>query len=955
MNNKRYLVLLVITIITAITVTTNLPITVFANNEEETVLVRIGYTENYGFIKYPTIEGNEGYGYEYFNKINEFTDTNYEFEYILCAWSDGLEMLENGELDILGPAHFTEEREQFFTYSQNPIGKDMLILASLDPDYLTESSYQKLNNGTVLIREGDASLPILQQYFNDNDLETQIIQSEDMDIQYELERQEYDFLFSGSMQMEVNLNIVMTLGSSPVYLMANKNCQDIIDDFDLAILQIADNEYLFQEQLYLKYFNHNTINNDYIDDDEYALLQSQPLYKVGVENLYTGIGITDSDLIDGLYLDIVTFIANKAEINVEFHEINKNTSETDLAKLDFYLPVNTLTYVGNKRQSDSYMQTPIIIVESDNYDKESIATIGVLGYYGLDESNIKYITNEKSIKVYDNLEDLISAFTQGEITKIMLTDATYRISYQDIAKRDHTIKSTAYHIDPKIAYSNGFDDDKIEVINKLITYINDEFVETALLKHVALANETLYNQAMKTYVQLIFGIILISAFIVHYVRQHRKNELEKLSNIDELTGLLTAQKFNETVANILKDDLDNEYTLITLDIDNFKYINEIYSFDVGSTILKLTANHLQAYATDELPVARLSNDTFVMLVKNISVENRCSLLDELNSNSEIHKNFHMLIDKSYYITFSIGCYNIIDRKLEINYMLDCCNLARSYSKETLGIALNFFSDDMREKESIKNNIVSRMNQAIIDKEFVLFYQPKFNINTQAVVGAEALVRWFVDDKMMPPNDFIPLFEENGFIETLDYYVLETACEFICKYADKNLPTISVNLSGVTIMKHDVVLRIIDIVKSYNVSPKCLDLEITESAFVNQFDLAISRIDELRAFGFTISMDDFGAGISSLGRLKGISLDILKIDREFIIESFENEKADKIFRNIINMAKDLELETVAEGIETAEQLEFLKEISCDVGQGYFFSRPLPEKDFIALLIEKLENN
>lgn len=199
----------------------------------------------------------------------------------------------------------------------------------------------------------------------------------------------------------------------------------------------------------------------------------------------------------------------------------------------------------------------------------------------------------------------------------------------------------------------------------------------------------------------------------------------------------------------------------------------------------------------------------------------------------------------------------------------------------------------------------------------------------------------------PPNDFIPIFEKNGFIERLDYYIFEQVCGWIQSHKGEGIPPISVNLSGITLVQADLCDNLKRIMEQYEITPDQIDVELTETAFVDSSDEALSAVSQLKAMGLAISMDDFGAGISSLNRLKKIDIDTLKIDRELIIDQEENEKGASILKNILMMAKDLNVKTVAEGIETQQQLEILQSFGCDMGQGYYFSRPVSGAQLLAL--------
>ena len=240
-----------------------------------------------------------------------------------------------------------------------------------------------------------------------------------------------------------------------------------------------------------------------------------------------------------------------------------------------------------------------------------------------------------------------------------------------------------------------------------------------------------------------------------------------------------------------------------------------------------------------------------------------------------------------------------------------------------------------------------MRKAIENNEFYLCYQPKINIFTDRIVGAEALLRWNNKELgMISPEEFIPIAEKNALIKLIDIYVLERVCMHIKEWIDKSIEAIpiSVNLSKVHLESNTLLDRIQIITRKYNIPTELIEFEITEGIYTGNINKIVVLIDKLREAGFRISIDDFGKGDSSLGLLKNISFDVLKIDRSFFIEQNDIERAQKIIKKVIDLAHELGMDIVAEGIEMKEQVDFLKEVDCSVVQGFYFARPMQWKDF-----------
>lgn len=462
--------------------------------------------------------------------------------------------------------------------------------------------------------------------------------------------------------------------------------------------------------------------------------------------------------------------------------------------------------------------------------------------------------------------------------------------------------------------------------------------------------EVICIHGLKKNLNLFDFILTISAFIMNNIQIKMTNtKLENLVNYDELTGLCSEYRFKCNVKQLLEDDLESKYSILSINIDNFKYINSIYGYETGTQVLIIIGELMKGSAKYSHLVTRSFADTFLLIVDSEGIE------ELIHSHTQVftmpEKRLKEITSEDFTISYSLGYYDIVDNTLDISYMIDCATIARNEGKQTTGYTVHKFTEEMRLERSLNGEITATMYDATINNEFIMYYQPKVELSTYKIIGAEALVRWVRHGEIMAPNDFIPLFEKNGFIEKLDYYVLESVCRFISNHNKENeIPRISVNLSGITLMKSDLIERFKEILGRYQVKQEQIVVEITETAFVAHFDEVAKQIADLRSVGFAIAMDDFGAGVSSLNRLKDVTIDLLKLDQGFIKESMDKNKSSVIVRNVLNMVTEMNLESVGEGIETEEQLNMLKELGCDIGQGYYFAKPLPEEEFLAKLRE-----
>lgn len=422
-----------------------------------------------------------------------------------------------------------------------------------------------------------------------------------------------------------------------------------------------------------------------------------------------------------------------------------------------------------------------------------------------------------------------------------------------------------------------------------------------------------------------------------------QSDLERLAYYDELTGIPNKNLFNLTAKNLIQKG-QGQYAYVIFDINKFKMINDIFGYVYGDLLLKHIANIISEEITEEETAARFSGDIFHSLCRFTS---RTQLETRLMALADKISHLSFAEDADYRISACMGIYVIENTNALIETMGDRAGFAVKKIKNSYATSLYFYNDDIRNRILEEQEIENDMQGAIVNEEFKVYIQPKYSLKTMQIEGGEALVRWEHPRKgMLSPDAFIPLFEKNGFITTLDMYMLEQVCKRLRAWMDKGLKplVISVNQSRLHMHSPCYLSTITKILNSYEIDPKWIELEVTESTFFEDKEKMIQILKLLHEFGFGISMDDFGSGYSSLNMLHEIEVDVLKIDKNFFNERSNSSRGKKIVNNIITMASDLNIVVVAEGVETQEQVDFLMKTECTLVQGYYFDRPMPADEF-----------
>lgn len=459
-----------------------------------------------------------------------------------------------------------------------------------------------------------------------------------------------------------------------------------------------------------------------------------------------------------------------------------------------------------------------------------------------------------------------------------------------------------------------------------------------------------YTAAISIFIILLFAGVLI--YVVYVLNKNRR-KLAEYAYTDSAVNCRNLNAMYRDMEKILRSKTDKHLAVIRFDIDKFKYINDIYGYQAGNDVLLHITNILSELTMENECFCRISNDYFAALLQYDTEDELTDRICNIINNIE---NLSVYGNRPLDISVSMGVYVITNYQMSINSMLDCAATAHKAVKNNRITKYVFYSEKMRSQLTNEKNIENEMVPALAQKQFEVYYQPKYSIGTNTLQGAEALVRWNHPKRgLISPNEFIPIFEKNGFIANLDLYVFEEVCIHLSNWLKQGKPIVpvSINLSRVHIYEPNFMNKFKIILDKYRLSPSLIEFEITETTALENTRKLIDIIDSIHHAGFRVSMDDFGSGYSSLNMLKELPIDTIKIDREFFIDCENNNRAKEIVLSIVSLAKRLNMEVVAEGIETEGQLALLKEIHCDIAQGYLFARPMrmPEFEKQLLLSEK----
>lgn len=551
-----------------------------------------------------------------------------------------------------------------------------------------------------------------------------------------------------------------------------------------------------------------------------------------------------------------------------------------------------------------------------------------------------------SVLFYSVFSIICSCFTLFSIPRSIQNEMLKQLS------DNINIGIFCFNLERKCIYSNStakkFFLAKDEILNELksLLALRKDFVKRNIEikqddKTLTLAEEFSYllDSQKKAY-----GYILKLNDITEELNKASEELFD--STHDALTGLLTRDAFYSETEKILKSDPNSQYYMICTNIKNFKLVNDLFGSEKGDEFLKEFAKKLKNSQYKTILTGRITGDRFAILLNKTEVDE----VDALQKIKELEK---FTFSLNYKLHIFVGIYKITDINENVSSMFDKAVLAIKNISENYSVNVAYYDNDMLSILKKNREVINAFYDALNNNHFKMYLQPQVRCSDEKVVGAEALVRWETEKGVIhSPASFIKILEDNGLIHELDKFIWEKAVQLLQKWQLLGIDHhISVNVSTRDFYLIPLYETFTSLVTKYGIPPQKLKLEITETALVHDLKRHKQIITDLQKFGFTIEMDDFGSGYSSLTILKNISINILKIDMMFLSKTKHKERSKKILESVIKMAQKLGIKIIVEGVEDKEQAEFLRNLNCDFFQGYLYSKPITVANFESNYISK----
>ena len=941
-----------------------LPVIACAQGREK--VVRVGWYDS----SYNTMDQSgrrSGYAYEYQLKLAGYTGWTYE--YVTGSWPELMQMLIDGEIDLMSDVSYTEERAEQMLYASLPMGlEDYYIFVAPGNQEITPGDASSLNGKRVGVNKSSIQADFYRDWETRNGVRAQLIEVSCS------EEESLRMLKTGELDAYVTVDAfvdptqaapVCKVGSSDFFFVVSKDRPDLLAELNAGMNRIQDENRYYNQQMFEKYIKRAGANA-FLTSEEVDWLSSHGTIRVGYQDNYLAFCAADKATgeLTGVMKDYLDYASDcMANAHLDFEAIAYPTSASALAamkngEVDCVFPANfcgydaeTLGVAMTPPLTDTEMYAVVSLSEQKTLGEKEYVVVAVNeGNPNYDAFLLEHFPDWRKV-YYPTTGDCLKAVADGVADCVLISNYRFN-NIARLCERYHlTTLTTGVEMDYCFAVEKG-ETALYSILAKVVGQVPKSTVNAALSYYITkdakltFADFIVDNLAAVMAVMAAVVLVILTLMVRSMRAERRASELISATETDELTGLYNRNFFFEYANRMWREHPETPMDAIVLNIEQFHSVNALNGREFGDHILRVLGNEIRVVANDAGGIAgRFEADRFDIYCRHRSdyqevFDRLQNTLDDLAPNASIRLRIGVMPWQEH-----------LEPVLMFDRARAACSMARGHYKEHLIV----FNEQVQERELYEQRLLNDLRRAVDAFEFEVYYQPKYNIQTEPprLVSAEALIRWRHPELgMIAPDDFIPLFERNGKIGIVDKYVWSETARQIARWREKYGVTIpvSVNLSRVDVFDPALESILDGHLLYHGLEHDALKLEVTESAYTENADQVIQVVESLRSKGYEIEMDDFGSGYSSLNMLSAMPIDVLKMDRAFIHNIEHSEKDLQLVALILDIARKLNVPVIAEGVETASQMQLLKKLGCALVQGYYFSRPLPPSEFETTILQ-----
>lgn len=910
--------------------------------------IRVGYFDSSGFLE-KTEEGHRGYAAAYLQELS--STTGWKYEYVEAPRAKLPQLLQSGKVDLLCMARPGKHAAQEFQFSALPAGIETGTLQALPFSPLLYNDFSAFDGLRIgMLYDSDYN-DDFASFAKQNGFSFQ-------PVYFYHTAQLLRALSSGQIDAFIDTDLsgtsygktVAHFSVQPFYFAASADNPALMADLNAAMADLFVRDPDFTNGLRDTYYGHENYGSPIFTPKEQAYLNTHPSltmncnFPPNVLNKATDIAVIQEFLSliserSGINFVYVSETAN----NVMHPAPNLPTKAADLTAC-VYAPAND--QAKESRCTQAYLSLPIVLLGTSQ-QKPVLAqpTVGVSDTM----PNVYRFLNATSpgytFCSFSSFHEMVEALESGNVDMIASTQSGAEALFCDYPDETFYLMPNSFSCPFSIEVSSTLDPVVLTILNKAIGSISPTEASMIWLSHGRQTEETTLLIWLEKNFTLIFTLVILIGLtalsLALFIRRRRTAKLLALAYTDPLTGGKNLACFKQQAHRLLAP-MPARYAVVTVDINNFRTINELHSFEYGDRLICVVHEILLRQIDQHELCAHDVADQFVLLwdcSDPDALPMRFNRLFEELEHIDLAANGLPLMA----VTVHCGVCQIHTYGHRIAAYIDHASLAARTVKSRYCSEYAIYHHVMQEELNREREMEDRASEALRHGEFQLYLQPKISLSTGEVTGSEALTRW-IDSSgtLISPEAYIPLFEKNGFIEHLDFYVLDRVCLLLQQRIHNGLPVtpISINQSRYLFYQKNYLPHVFELLRKYDIPPDMLEFEITETLCVEETEQVRLVLDQLRRKGIRLSLDDFGTGYSSLNTLTNFPVDAIKLDRSFLMQSDSQPQKRVVITKTIELAKLLGIEVICEGVETKAQADFLKYVGCNVAQGFLFARPMP---------------
>lgn len=926
--------------------------TVYAKEKR---VVRVAFFPMNGYHETAEDGSFTGMDVEYLEELCRYAD--WEIEYVKCDdWDEALRLLSEQKVDLVGSAQYSAERAATFQYADLASGYTFGIIAANSDSQLAYEDFEAMKEITFGMVKTYVRRDEFRQYLADHGIHAPRIREYDSsaELQAALADGEIDALVHTFMEIQEGQRLIGRFAPRPFYYITYPDNDDVMRELNQAIADLKMNNPDLETRLMNEFYQSRLDRTIVFTVEEQQFIKESGPIRVGYFDGYYPFLYEEEGECHGLTRDLLEGVASLTGLTLSWQKIS-TPEEASQALLDKSIDIMSYCIHTDKDLAEhatvkmkDYVHIPMVLVMKKSTEPLAVKTLATVSYLSAGVDNAVDL-NHTDLLICDTQQDCLNALKEGKVDAVLcdgylaeyLLSAEiqyYDLEIKSVLSEEHGVSMTVLSENTQLA----------GILNKTVLTIDAKAVRDYMLERNVYSLAS-FSQFIQDYSHIIIGILLLVIIAVVLVAVHMFRDAKKIqklmyqdveTNIGNLNYLMYMGK-----KALLPERTKQQYAVAYLRIVQFQRYKMVYGWKKGKETLASIASSFKENVNGKREVyARADGDRFALLL-SIETGNIIARLQRIKKGAEER----VLQDTGTRIEIQIGVYFMPPDDMDLHRAIVCANQSIDFIQDSSSI--QFYDDSLEKALRERHEREQLLDSIDIDTHFAAYYQAKVDVRTEKIVGAEALVRFIDPTKsgaVISPAFFVPYFEQTGRVTEIDFFILRCVCQMLRRRLDegKNVVTISCNFSRMHFTRPGFVERFESVLAQYNIPKELIEVEITETLVMEEIEAktADQTLDDLHAKGIRISIDDFGAGYSSLGVIEKIPASVIKLDRSFLLNQEDRERQVKIMKSIVDLADDLGAQIVCEGVETDKDVELMKEIGAHVAQGYRYAKPVPETDF-----------